>query len=320
MILPTAQRIREALVYLTTRPKPSLADHCRKRLGCRFIQEHFSDLPDYTVFDIAFLSNEKRRQLLSAGIVDILDVPDDFELSRNQARQVRAARTGAVEIDIATIARRVAKWEYPLHFLDYETFAYAIPQFDGIRPFQQMCFQYSLHTIAEPGAEPVHASFLSHGHDDPPRAMTEHLRNAMSGGIGTVFVWYESFEKRRNDEMAAMFPEFAEFFAEVNRKTFDLMKIFSDRLYNHPGFKGRSSIKKVLPIVVPSLSYADLAISDGMTASISWYHAARGRFDDDECAQLFEHLNAYCHLDTLAMVEIFNVLTGLVSENQDGVA
>ena len=48
--------------------------------------------------------------------------------------------------------------------------------------------------------------------------------------LGTVFVWYEAFEKGRNDEMAAMFPDLAEFFTEVNAKTYDLMKIFADNI------------------------------------------------------------------------------------------
>ena len=109
---------------------------------------------------------------------------------------------------------------------------------------QQMCFQ-SPCTIVR-GAQPRHSFFLSHGNDDPPRAMAGALMDAMSDGIGTVFVWYEAFEKTRNSEMAEMFPEYAEFFEEVNRRTVDLMKIFSDNLYVHPEFKG-SSIKKCRP-------------------------------------------------------------------------
>src|SRR5207245_9190 len=124
------------------------------------------------------------------------------------------------------------------------------------------------------GGELKHSYFLSHGDDDPPRALAAKLKEDMSGGIGTVFVWYEAFEKTRNSEMAAMFPEFATFFEDVNAHTRDLMKIFSDKLYIHPDFKGRSSIKKVLPVLRPDLSYAGLGIGDGLTATISWFRAA----------------------------------------------
>ena len=235
-------------------------------------------------------------------------------LSDKQRIQITVARSGEPIIDHEQIARRIDSWKYPLHFLDYETFGYAIPQFEGVKPFQQMCFQYSLHTIDRPGAEMRHSYFLSRGDGDPPRAMAASLKEAMSGGIGTVFVWHEVFEKGRNSEMAEMFPEFAEFFNEVNESTVDLMKIFSDYLYVHPDFKGRSSIKKVLPVIVPEMSYASLGIGDGMTATISWYRAVKWEAMDAETRQkVFDDLEKYCELDTLAMVEIFNKLQSVVT-------
>lgn len=309
----TIEQAQNARAYLDTVPVPSLVDYCAdNKLDCSFIKMHFPDLPEYTVFDIAFLKNDKRRDLLSQGIVSITDVPDAYPLSAKQRIQVSAAKSGEIQIDRDEIVKRVEAWEYPLQFLDYETFAYAIPQFDGIKPFQQMCFQYSLHTIDSPGAEPRHDFFLSHGDDDPPRALSESLKEAMAGGIGTVFVWYESFEKTRNSEMAVMFPEHAAFYEEVNAKTYDLMKIFSDKLYIHPDFKGRSSIKKVLPVLVPELSYKDLGIGDGMTATIKWFRAVKWEtLSAEERETTFYDLEKYCELDTVAMVEIFSHLVAL---------
>ena len=306
----TEDQIKAAKAYADSEPVASLVDYCTdNKLECRFIKLNFPDLPDYTVFDIAFLKNDKRRELLSQGIVAITDVPDDFPLSKKQQIQVSAAKSGETMIDKQEIAKRIDSWEYPLHFLDYETFAYAIPQFEGVRPFQQMCFQYSLHTIDRPGAAPRHSYFLSRGEDDPPRAMAESLRDAMSGGIGTVLVWYEAFEKTRNSEMAEMFPGMAEFFNEVNAKTYDLMKIFADKLYIHPDFKGRSSIKKILPVLVPELKYTDLGIGDGLTATISWYRAVKwDHLAANDRDRIFEDLEKYCELDTIAMVRIFEEL------------
>ncbi len=312
-IADTEEQIKKAIEYLETVPVASLADYCMdNKLDCQFIKHHFTDLPQYTIFDISYLKHDKRRQLLTDGIINIIDVPADFPLSKKQRSQVDAAISGEIIIDREEIARRAGEWEYPLHFLDYETFSYAIPQFDGIKPFQQMCFQYSLHTIDRHGAEPRHNEYLSNGNDDPPRSVAEHLHNSMSGGIGTVFVWYEPFEKGRNEEMAEMFPDLADFFREVNDKTYDLMKIFADNLYIHPDFKGKTSIKKVLPVLVPALSYNDLGITGGMTATIQWFRAATWTsISDTERLQIFNDLYEYCELDTKAMVEIFNELTAL---------
>jgi len=148
----TRQQARDAINYLDTIPVASLLDYCKaNRLDCKFIRMHFPDLPEYTIFDISYLKTEKRRELLSQNIVAIIDVPDDFPLSDKQRRQVAAAKSGETVIERDEIQKRMDAWQYPLHFLDYETFSYAIPQFEGIRPFQQMCFQYSLHTIDHPG-------------------------------------------------------------------------------------------------------------------------------------------------------------------------
>jgi hypothetical protein len=140
------------------------------------------------------------------------------------------------------------------------------------------------------------------------------MKEAFSGDLGTVFVWYEGFEKTRNEEMARMFPEYADFLNEVNAHTCDLMKIFSDRLYIHPEFKGRSSIKKVLPALCPHLSYKDLGIAEGLTATIKWFHAVKRKMSDTEREQIFQDLLEYCQLDTWAMVEIFYVLEALFAE------
>lgn len=307
----TEDKIQMAFDYLGTVPVPDLADYCiENKLDCRYLKLHFSDLPDYTVFDILFLKHDKRRDLLAKGIIDIRDVPDDLRLSDKQKLQISVARSGEPWIERDKIAERMCEWEYPMHFLDYETFAYAIPQFDGMKPFQQMVFQYSLHTIDRPGAPPRHSEYLSHGNDNPPRVVAEHLRDAIvPSGIGTVFVWYEAFEKGRNDEIAEMFPDLADFFTEVNEKTVDLMKIFSDNLWVHPDFKGRTSIKKVQPVLVPSLSYDKLGISGGMTATIRWFRAVTwNSLTDTERLKIFNDLHEYCTLDTLAMVGIYEEL------------
>jgi len=310
----TAEKAAEAIRYLDTTPVASLLDYCKEnKLHCRFIQSAFPGLPDYTIFDISYLKDDKRIALLEQGVVDIKDVPDDFPLSDKQRKQVAAAKSGDVVIDLDGIRKRMDEWEYPLHFLDYETFQYAIPQFDGIRPFQQMVFQYSLHTIRRPGAEPEHYECLvQEDHPNPPLAIANHMRDAFGDEIGTVFVWYEAFEKTRNSEMAEMLSEHREFFEEINSKTRDLMKIFADRLYIHPEFKGRSSIKKVLPVICPDLSYSSLGIGEGLTATIKWFRAVKWTsLSDAERLTIFQDLLEYCKLDTWAMVRIHEELCKL---------
>jgi hypothetical protein len=51
-------------------------------------------------------------------------------------------------------------------------------------------------------------------------------------------------------------------FKKNNDATYDLMDIFSQNMYFDLGFHGSSSIKKVLPIMVPGMKYDDLAVKN----------------------------------------------------------
>lgn len=77
--------------------------------------------------------------------------------------------------------------------------------------------------------------------------------------------------------------------------------------YKTETMEGKSSIKKVLPAICPELSYSDLEIGDGMTASNSFLELYSCE-DEEVISTTRENLLNYCHLDTLAMVKVFEVL------------
>lgn len=307
----TAQ-IDAALEWLDSlEPEVTLVDYCKgNKLACRYLIRKFPDIPEYNVGHLFNAGSNKLNALLEQGILNICDIPDDFDMTEREARLVALERSGQPDIkDKEAIAAELAALRYPLCFLDYESFGYPIPQFHGTFAWQQMPFQYSLHVIDEPGGETSHSHFLSRNDGrHPAEEMVESLHRDLAGRIGTVVVWSEGFETRLNDQLAVMFPAYADFLAELNANVYDLRKIFSQRRYMHPGFRGRDSIKNVLPVLCPDLSYDTMDIGDGMTASILWYHMATGRFDEAARAKIYDDLCTYCHLDTLAMVRIFDFL------------
>ena len=54
-------------------------------------------------------------------------------------------------INAEKIRRFLAEFSYPLYFLDFETIYPAEPLFDGVRPYQQIPFMYSLHWMEKEG-------------------------------------------------------------------------------------------------------------------------------------------------------------------------
>jgi hypothetical protein len=290
-------------------PPASLTGYCKaNKLGCRFILRHYPNIPEYNVSNLFNAGSNKLNSLLADEILNLTDIPAGFEMTAREAAIVEVERSGQPYIDRETIKGEIDGLTYPLNFLDYESFNPAVPKFADTRPYQQMVFQYSLHTMDEPDGDLRHSYHLSRNDGrHPTEEIVERLHEDLSGRTGTIIIWSEGFEKTRNTEMGEMFPDYAPFLAELNENVYDLRKIFSRRLYMHPRFRGKDSIKKVLPVIT-DLSYEGMGIADGLTASIKWYHAATGRGTLEDRNKTFQDLEAYCHLDTLAMVEIYRHL------------
>lgn len=273
--------------------------------------EYFNlDIPKYSVYNISRMQGKKLAELIDSEIFEVADVPDDFPLSPNQKIQVDIEKSGEVKIDETAIKNELDSLEFPLYFLDYESVNPALPFMDGSTPYQQIVFQYSLHTLDSPDSELRHTDFLSRdGNIESLYNLTESLRNDI-GDKGSIIVWNKSFECSRNREIGRMIPEFASFMDDVNLRVYDLMDVFSKNYYVDPLFHGSNSIKDVLPVLVPHLSYKELNINKGDIASVKWFDVTIGN-KRDEAEQVYADLLVYCGLDTLAMVEIYRNLMSL---------
>lgn len=197
---------------------------------------------------------------------------------------------------------------FPLYFLDYETMSSVIPYFDGHRPYQQVPSQYSLHILDAPDAQLRHKEYLQRENSDPSKEVAKHLLKDI-GTSGSIITWNMSFEKSCNVTLGNLNPELAEDMALINERIVDLMIPFKPKngWYSDPRFEGSASIKKVLPVVVPTLSYKELDIQDGGSAQALWMQAVLDGVREDK-DKVLDDLLKYCKLDTLAMVEIYNVL------------
>lgn len=273
------------------------------------VYHHMKNTRPGSIYDLCQLDIPTLQSLLDNGYEKITDIPLDFALKPKQALQVQSAING-VGVDQEKINEFLSGFEYPLYFLDYETMGSLIPPFDGMRPFQQLPFQYSLHIIDEPGGVVRHEEFLHTENSNPTEAIATKLQKDI-GPTGTVISWNMSFEKRCNDLLAELHPEFADFLADVNKRMQDLMTPFSKNWYIDSDFKGSASIKNVLPILVPELSHKHLNISDGQSAQRIWMQAVLYEKHNETKAQILDNLLEYCKLDTFAMVKIYQKLKEL---------
>ncbi|MDO8490336.1 MAG: DUF2779 domain-containing protein [bacterium] len=216
-------------------------------------------------------------------------------------------------VDREGIRKELAGLQYPLYFFDYETHSSALPSFDGYRPYQQIPFQFSVYVIDEPGATPRIDDFLMKTFEDPVPQLLGAFKSVM-GTEGSVISWYAKFEKSRNQEMAELHPEYAELLNNVNERTYDLMDIFKNGLYVDPACGGSNSLKAVMPVLVPELSYKTLAIQEGGTASASWSIVTNPKLPEAQRVKLYQDMIEYCRLDVYAMVRILDVLRGISAQ------
>lgn len=202
----------------------------------------------------------------------------------------------------------VKSLKYPICHLDFETIMPAIPLFDESRPYQQLAFQYSLHSQHAPESENIHTEYLaeSKSNVDPRLGLIIQLI-AETMNANTILVYNIAFERSRLREMIRDFPTYAEALEHIIDRMVDLMIPFRKKHYTTEWLGKKYSIKLVLPALCPKFSYSHLEINNGMDASnrfLSLY------FSDDQqhIADTRVHLLKYCHLDTLAMVKILDVL------------
>lgn len=306
-VMPMARKeIPRALAVLDWDKVPRLMHvmSCNDPAECEFLACYFSELNSDDKYSIAAsLPQEKLVAFLERGLIKPDQVPADVMAELGEIKLPDAKAEPTLSIDKAAIKSELGSLQYPLYFLDYETFFPAVPLFDGYRPYQHAVFQYSIHVVREPGAEPEHYEFLADEMKDPAPLVAESLKKHI-GDVGSVIVWNARFEASRNAEIGEHLPEFVDFMTDINNRIYDLMMIVKKGYYVDSRFGGSASIKKVLPVMCPELSYADLAIHEGGTASASWATLTNPHLDPERKYQLRRDMLAYCGLDTYAMVAL----------------
>ncbi|MBT8244531.1 MAG: DUF2779 domain-containing protein, partial [Winogradskyella sp.] len=211
-------------------------------------------------------------------------------------------------INKPNIKRELDKLKFPLHFIDYETYASAIPRLDGLSPHKHLTFQVSIHTLTEDNTL-THFEYVL----DAMQMPTDMLgaMHDFTGSTGTFVSWHASFETGRNKDLIGWLPQFASYLTYINEHMFDLETIFKKDYIDYR-FHGSSSIKKVQPILVPDLSYSDLDVTNGTMALDTWGRMVLDPNFNEDIEATRQHLLDYCKLDTLAMVKIYEVLKGTI--------
>jgi len=286
-------------------PHQEIGPHCFSPYDCSaydYCWRTLAGIPEKSVFSLTRARQDQKFSLYRSGYIKISDVP---LVDRTPAQQIQIL--GKLDISPEPIREFVELLEYPITHLDFETFQQAIPGFDGIKPFQQIPFQYSIHI--EDGSSILHKEYLATIGGDPRRKLAERLI-ADIPEMGTILAYNRSFEKGVIKNLGESFPDLNDALVNLMNRIEDLMNPFQKRWYYHPEMNGSYSIKKVLPALVPEMeqAYEDLpGVHNGGEASSIWSRLPTVK-NEQERNVIRQGLLEYCKLDTLAMVKILDVL------------
>jgi len=288
-------------------PEVERNTHCK---SCDYFDHCHKSSPKHDLIFLPLIRPKAVTELRAKGYNSIDQIPEDEKLtdSRKRMRDVIVSGNPFVGEGLRAALDAIP---FPAVFIDYESSNPAFPMYPGTRPYQQICFQWSAHLLDSPDGTPKHFEFLAERLDDPRiefcRSLWEVVKNC------PAIVHYTGFEITQLKAMVADgIPLASELLEALQARSVDLAKIVSEHVYLE-AFNGRTSIKVVLPALVPTMSYKDLLIADGTAAATGFRKMLSPLTSCDDASTLRTALLAYCCQDTLAMVEISRALRRLSS-------
>ncbi|MFZ2325197.1 MAG: DUF2779 domain-containing protein [Ignavibacteriaceae bacterium] len=301
-------RFKQVLARKTI-PQIDIGEHCYDPYTCGFYEYCRKHIPENSIFDLSGVHLNKKYDLYRSGIIKLEDVHDEAGLSKNAKLQLDVYKNKKDLIDKKAIKEFLSDLNYPVYFMDFETFQPAVPMFDNSKPYQQIPFQYSLHYKKNKKSKAEHFEFLAETGSDPRIKFIENLLQ-VTQGEGDILTYNKSFETLRLKEIAEVFPDYKEEIDERISRIKDLMLPFQKKYYYTYKMQGSYSIKYVLPALIPELSYKDLEINEGGLASIA-FESLYNETDLMRIADTRNNLLEYCKLDTFAMVKLLEKLESL---------
>ena len=88
----------------------------------------------------------------------------------------------------------------------------------------------------------------------------------------------------------------------------------SEVYYYNPEFQGSYSIKTVLPVLVPDMTYEGMEVGNGSDAIAVFAYLAQGKYEGSEAEEKRRQLLEYCKMDTLGMVRLVGEMVVLAKK------
>ena len=290
-------------------PQENIEIRCHEPYDCPYFKYCTKHLPENNVFKIRNMRMKDKIKFYNENKYRYEDLLKE-SINKKYKQQIEfELYNKSPFINKEAVKEFLNNLYYPLYFLDFESFQQAIPMYDGISPYQQIPFQYSLHYIKDENKSLEHLEFLADAGIDPRRDLAERLVNDIPKN-SCVLAYNMGFEKGVIKKLAKQYPDLSEHLMNIHDNIQDLMLVFQQRNYYTKEMLGSYSIKYVLPALFPNdeeLNYHNLELIHKRDEASNAY-ANLNNLSKEEQEKIRKALLKYCELDTYAMVKIWQKL------------
>lgn len=224
--------------------------------------------------------NEHRYFMDELTMEDIKDDPGVYGMSRSDRQWLQIEKTNendnSIYVDVDNLRLEMSQWKYPLNFIDFETCAVAIPFTSGMRPYEQLAFQFSHHIVYKDGRVDHHSDYINLEIGVFPNFdFIRALKAALEQNDGSIFRYHNhentivnvihkqlKNSKEKDKETLLTFIESISHPSGSNPNTYmpgvrDMIDLQQTvvRNYFHPQTGGSNSIKAILPAVLESSKF-----------------------------------------------------------------
>lgn len=279
--------------------------------NCALFKECTGKDIEYHIFDLPRLSQLVFEKLAENKIYEIKDIPTDTELTQMQKVVKDCVINDKIFVG-PNLKNELDKIAFPAYYLDFESVMTIYPLYNNIAPHSQILTQYSIHKCDKVDSITDHFEYIADHTQDCRKIIAKNLVEIL-GTTGSI-VTYSSFEKHIIEKLILICPELMEQLKAITNRIVDMEEILRLNYYDKR-FHGRTSIKKVLPVMIPEMNYNELEIGEGGVALSAFAYMAMGLYDEEKVKETKKNLLKYCKLDTLALVKMHKFLDNVANSN-----